>query len=73
MFDHMETATLSYLVNREIVNVSEDLGKMVEVPYDERGDDYEKWFDRLTARRRRLIALREKLAESRKPQENPHV
>jgi hypothetical protein len=73
MFDHMETATLSLLVNREIVKVNDDLAKMAAVPYAERGEEWRKWQDRLAARPRRMTALREKLGKMREPEVNPYV
>jgi hypothetical protein len=62
MIDYDDTIHLSYLVNREIWRLSEEMAVIPE----QRGEKWQEKFDHMASRRRRLMHLRDALRETRR-------
>ena len=69
----VDCVVIRMALDAEISKISDDISAMIAVPYDERDDDYQMFFDRLTAARRRRMEIVDMVSSAVRLPENPYL
>lgn len=72
-FSKLECMMIRMALNKAISALSDDLSRMVSVPYDERGEDWQVFFDRIADQRRRRQVIVDTINEKISTPPNPYL
>lgn len=69
----VDCVVIRMALDAEIAKIGNDISAMLAVPYDEREDDYQTFFDRLTAMRRRRSEIVDVVSSAIRSPQNPYL